>query len=111
MKDQYDGQWCVINAKSWIVPEFGYCLSPINGTYIFLVYKKNYFTVFQSFDEKLSQKKNYLSPEKPTNKSEDEKERGSLKAAQKNLGINVKHEKAEMPMKMQSFVLDAKYYC
>ena len=105
--DQYGGHWCVITAKSWSLPESGYCLSPKNGNYIFLVYKKTYFTVFQSFDEKLSQKKNYLSPDKPTNENEDEKERRSLKAAQKNLGINVIKKHSEMPMKMQSFVLDA----
>ena len=111
LTNQYGGNWCVITAKSWSLPESGYCLSPKNGTYIFLSYKKTYFSVFQSFDKKLSQEKNYFSPDKPTNENEDEdeKERQSLKAAQKNLGINVKkkHENAEMPLKMQSFVIDA----
>ena len=107
--DQYGGRWCVITAKSWSLSESGYCLSPINGTHIFLTYKKTYFTVFQIFDGKLSPQKNYLSPNKPTNENEDEKARQTLKAAQKNLGINVKkqHEKAEMSLKMQSFVIDA----
>ena len=70
-----------------------------------LTYKKTYFTVFQSFNEKLSQQKNILSSNKPTNEDEDEKVRQSLEAAQKNLGITV--EKAEMPLKMQSFIIDA----
>ena len=109
LNDKYGGHWWVINAKSWSLPEFGYCLSPIKGTHICLDYKNTYFTVFQSFDEKLSQNRNYLSPKKPTNGNEDEKERQSLKAAQKNLGIIVtkKLEEAEMSLKMQSFVIDA----
>ena len=99
---QYGGHWCVITSKSWSLPESGYCLSTKNGTFIFLTYKKTYFTVCQSPPKR-------KTPDKPTNENEDEKERQSLKAAQKNLGITVerKYEKTVMPLKMQSFVIDA----
>ena len=53
--------------------------------------------------------KNDLSTEKPINEDNNEKERESLKAVERKLGINIlkKHEGAEMPMKMKSFVIDA----
>ena len=110
LKDQYGGHWCVTISTSWVVTECGYSLSPINGTHIFLTYKNWYFTVFQSFDQKLLQKKSYFSSKKPINEPNNEKERESLKAVQRKLGINVskkKYEGAEMPIKMESFVIDA----
>ena len=110
LKDQYGGHWCVIITKSGLVTESGYSLSPIHGTHIFLTYKNWYFTVFQSFDQKFLQKENTLSTEKPINEDINEKEKESLNAIQRKLGINVLkilHEGAEMPMKRESFVIDA----
>ena len=109
LTDQYGGHWCVKITTSCVVTESGYSLSPIRGTHIFLTYKNWYFTVFQSFDQKLLQKKKYLSTAKLINENNNEKERESLKAVQRKLGINVlkKHEGAEMPMKIESFVIDA----
>ena len=48
--DQYGGYWGVITAKSWSPPESGYCISPINGTYIFLKYKQFVFTSLYLYD-------------------------------------------------------------
>jgi hypothetical protein len=109
LKDQYGGHWCVTITKSCLVTESGYSLSPIHGTHIFLTYKNLKFSIFQSFDQKLLQKKNHLSTEKPINEITNEKERESLNAIQRKLGINVLKilEGGEMPMKRESFVIDA----
>ena len=86
------------------VPESGYALSPINGTYIFLAYEKSDFTVFRGFDQNIFMNK--LSPNVLKNENEENnlKEKESLKAIQKKLGINVL--KNTMKIKMESFTID-----
>ena len=56
-----------------------------------------------------SEKENYCSLENPKNKNEDNKlnERESEKAMQKKMGINVLKKHSEMPLKMESFIIDA----
>ena len=109
LNNRYGGHWCVTITTSCVVTETGYSLSPIHGTHIFLTYKNWYFTVFQSFDQNFLQKKSDFSTDKQLNEDNNEKERESLKAVQRKLGLNVlkKHEGAEMPTKMKSFVIDA----
>ena len=54
LNNRYGGHWCVTITKSCTVTETGYSLSPIHGTHIFLTYKNWHFTVFQSFDQRLT---------------------------------------------------------
>ena len=86
----------MITSKSWSPPESGCCLSTKNGTYIFLAYKKTYFTVFQTFDEKLSQQKNILSPNKPTNETENKDLKPQVQIEEVNLS-QASHEMDPSP--------------
>ena len=99
MNNKYGGFWCVIISK----PLNG-CLSPINGTHIFLAYENCDFTIFRGFDQNIFMNK--LPTDKPKNENEENnlKEMESLKAIQKKLGINVL--KSTMKMNMESFIID-----
>ena len=65
---------------------------------------------FQEYtpDTKPLKKEVYPSLEKPKNKNEDNElnERESEKEMQNKLGINVIKKHSEMPMKMESFMID-----
>ena len=65
---------------------------------------------FQEYtpDTKPLKKEVYPSIEKPKNKNEDNElnERESEKVMQNKLGINVIKKHSEMPMKMESFIID-----
>ena len=60
-------------------------------------------------DTKPPKKKNYRSLENPKNENEDNElnERESENAMQKKMGVNVLKKHSEMPMKMESFIIDA----
>ena len=60
-------------------------------------------------DTKPLKKENYRSLENPKNENEDNQlnERESEKAMQKKMGVNVLKTHPEMPLKMESFIIDA----
>ena len=60
-------------------------------------------------DTKPLKKENYHSLENPKNEKEDNQlnERESEKAMQKKMGVNVLKKHQEMPLKMESFIIDA----
>ena len=60
-------------------------------------------------DTKPPKKENYRFLENPKNKNEDNElnERESENAMQKKMGVNVLNKNSEMPLKMESFIIDA----
>ena len=60
-------------------------------------------------DTKPPKKENYRSLENPKNENEDNElnERESENAMQKKMGINVLKKHSEMPLKMESFIINA----
>ena len=60
-------------------------------------------------DTKPLKKENYHSLENPKNEKEDNQlnERESEKAMQKKMGVNILRKHPEMPLKMESFIIDA----
>ena len=60
-------------------------------------------------DTKPLKKENDLSHEKPKNENKDNEinARESLKAIQKRMGVNVIEKDSKMPMKTESFIIDA----
>ena len=60
-------------------------------------------------DTKPPKKENYCSLENPKNENEENElnERESENAMQKKMGVNVLNKNSEMPLKMESFIINA----